>query len=257
MESANILGIRVDATTYDDALSRIIAWARAHESRYVSIATVNNVMQAYDNQDFARMMLGADLVTSDGMPLVWALRLLGIPDASRVYGPDLTPLILRAAESERLPVAFYGGTNDALDRLLTVVRVRFPRLKIAYAYSPPFRPPTPQEHRQTARDINASGAGIVLVGLSTPKQERWMAAQKGRLHAPMIGVGAAFDFLAGMKPQAPRWMMRIGMEWFFRLATEPSRLWKRYLKQNPRFIVLFILQLLKGRQSIPEATTPR
>ncbi|MBZ5723980.1 MAG: WecB/TagA/CpsF family glycosyltransferase [Acidobacteriia bacterium] len=257
MESAHILGMRVDATSYHDAVSRIVAWARLRDSRYVSIATVNNVVEAYDSRDFARIMREADLVTSDGMPLVWAMRLLGIPGASRVYGPDLTPLILGAAEREGLPAAFYGGTPDALARLLAVVQGRFPRLKIAYAFSPPFRPLTPQENQQTARDINASGAAIVLVGLSTPKQERWMAAQKGLLHAPMVGVGAAFDFLAGMKPQAPRWMMRIGMEWLFRLVTEPGRLWKRYLKQNPRFIVLFALQLLRLKHSLRQAATSR
>jgi N-acetylglucosaminyldiphosphoundecaprenol N-acetyl-beta-D-mannosaminyltransferase len=184
------------------------------------------------------------------MPLVWGLRLAGSRGASRVYGPDLTPLILRAAEREGFGVAFYGGTRDALERLLIVVRARFPELKVAYASSPPFRRPTATENQQTACDINASGAGIVLVGLSTPKQEFWMAGQKGSLRAPMIGVGAAFDFLAGMKPQAPRWMMRIGMEWFFRLVTEPRRLWKRYLKHNPRFVMLFALQLL-GLKKFP------
>lgn len=256
MESVSILGMRVDATTYHDAVSRIVKWARRHESRYVSVATVNNVMQAYDCPDFARTMADADLVTSDGMPLVWGARLLGVPHATRVYGPDLTPLILGAAEREGLPVAFYGGTPDALGRLLAAVEARFPRLKIAYALSPPFRPPTPTENRRTAGDINASGAGVVLVGLSTPKQERWMAAQKGQLAAPMIGVGAAFDFLTGMKPQAPRWMMRIGMEWLFRLITEPRRLGKRYLSQNPRFAALFVLQLaglkkFRGAPALP------
>jgi N-acetylglucosaminyldiphosphoundecaprenol N-acetyl-beta-D-mannosaminyltransferase len=204
-------------------------------------------MEAYDSPEFQTVMNRADLVTPDGVPLVWALRLLGQPEATRVYGPDLTPILLEKAAEAQIPVGFYGGSPEVLARLLAVVRHRFPKVPIAYSYSPPFRPLSPQEDARIVDGINRSGAQILFVGLNTPKQDYWMAAHKGRVQAVMVGVGAAFDFLAGAKPQAPRWMMRIGMEWFFRLVTEPRRLWKRYLKHNPRFVLLFAAQLLRQR----------
>jgi N-acetylglucosaminyldiphosphoundecaprenol N-acetyl-beta-D-mannosaminyltransferase len=240
----HILGMRVDATSYPEACRMVLAWARAGQSRYVCVATVNNVMEAWDSPDFLRIMNHADLVTPDGMPLVWGLRLLGVPGASRVYGPDLTSCLLAAAEQEQLPVGFYGGSWAVLRRLVETVAERYPRLRVAYAWSPPFRPLGLEEDLRIADEINRSGARILFVGLSSPKQDRWMAAQRGRVRAVMLGVGAAFDFLAGAKPQAPRWMMGLGLEWLFRLGSEPRRLWRRYLKHNPRFVLLFALQLL-------------
>ena len=144
-------------------------------------------------------------------------------------------------------MGFYGGTQETLDRLLDVVGKRFRRLRVPYAYSPPFRPLTPEEDAQVVEAINESGARILFVGIGCPKQERWMAAHRDRVRAVMLGVGAAFDFLAGAKPHAPRWMQTAGLEWLFRLLTEPRRLWKRYLKHNPRFLVLFARQLLTAR----------
>jgi N-acetylglucosaminyldiphosphoundecaprenol N-acetyl-beta-D-mannosaminyltransferase len=173
--------------------------------------------------------------------------MLGCKKATRVYGPDLTPVILEMAAAQGIPVGFYGGSAAALSSLTANVRLRFPSLQIAYSFSPPYRPLNPQEDLQVVEDVNQSGARILFIGLNSPKQDFWMADHKGRLSAVMVGVGAAFDFLAGTKPQAPRWMMAIGMEWFFRLVTEPRRLWKRYLKHNPRFVVLFAFQLLRLR----------
>jgi len=247
-----ILGMRVDATSYEGAVSRVLDWARAGQSKYVCVATVNQVMEAYDSPDFQRVMRAADLVTPDGMPLVWGLRLLGISGATRVYGPDLAPQLLCAAEEEGIPVGFYGGSPQVLKRLIEVVLERFPQLRVAYAWSPPFRPLGPEEDQRVTDEINGSGARILFVGLNTPKQDLWMAHHWGRIPAVMLGVGAAFDFLAGAKPQAPRWMMRAGLEWFFRLATEPRRLWRRYLFQNPRFVLLFLMQLL-GLKRFPSA----
>jgi N-acetylglucosaminyldiphosphoundecaprenol N-acetyl-beta-D-mannosaminyltransferase len=251
MTSDFIVGMKVDGTSYADAASRILDWADRRCSRYVCVATVNNVMEAWDSAEFRRVMNEADLVTPDGMPLVWGLRLLGRNGATRVYGPDLTPVVLRMAAEHGVPVGFYGGSPPVLDRLQEVVRARFPLLRIAYAFSPPFRPLTPKEDEEVTAAINASGARILFIGLNTPRQDFWMAAHKNRIGCVMLGVGAAFDFLAGSKAQAPRWMMKIGMEWFFRLLTEPRRLWKRYLKHNPRFVVLFSLQLL-GWKKFPE-----
>jgi N-acetylglucosaminyldiphosphoundecaprenol N-acetyl-beta-D-mannosaminyltransferase len=239
-----LLGMRVDATSYSDAARRVIDWARRGESRYVCCASVNNVMEAYDSAEFRGIMNSANLVTPDGMPLVWGLRLLGARPAARVYGPDLTALVVEAAAREGLPVGFYGASAATLGRLADSLRHRFPSLRIAYTFSPPFRALAPEEDEQVVREINTSGARIVFVGLSTPKQERWMAAHRGGVRAVMLGVGAAFDFLAGTKPQAPRWMRSAGLEWLFRLLAEPARLGPRYFRHNPRFVAFFALQLL-------------
>lgn len=252
---AAILGTPVKPTSYADASNVACTWAAGRLSRYICIATVNNIMEAHDSPAFAQVMNNADLVTPDGVPLVWALRLLGHKKATRVYGPDLTPIILEKAAAAGLCVGFYGGAPAVLDRLLRAVIRRFPTLQVAYAVSPPFRPLTSEEDAAVVQAINLSGARILFIGLSTPKQDYWMAAHKGRVQAVMLGVGAAFDFLAGTKHQAPRWMMRIGMEWFFRLLTEPRRLWRRYLKHNPRFVVLFLMQLLRLRRFPRPAAT--
>ena len=243
-----ILGIRVHATSYAHTTALVLDWARLRSSRYVCVATVSQVMEAYDSADFVRVMNEADLVTPDGMPLVWGLRRLGHSGATRVYGPDLTPVVLQAAAANHLPVGFYGGSPQALERLQRAMLQQIPGLEIAYAFSPPFRPLTAEEDEHVVEKINLSGARILFIGLNNPKQEYWMAAHRGRVQAVMLGVGAAFDFLSGTKAQAPRWMMRIGMEWFFRLVTEPRRLWKRYLKHNPRFVALFAAQLLGMKQ---------
>jgi N-acetylglucosaminyldiphosphoundecaprenol N-acetyl-beta-D-mannosaminyltransferase len=194
------------------------------------------------------MVNAADLVVPDGVPLVWMMRRLGFPQQERVYGPDLTLRILEAAAQEGIPVGFYGSTPQTLERLLENLRRRFPALQVAYRCSPPFRPLTPEEDETVVREINASGTRVLFVGLGCPKQERWMAAHKGRVQAVMMGVGAAFDFLAALKPQAPRWMQRAGLEWLFRLLSEPRRLWRRYFYHNPRFAVLALLQLLRERR---------
>ena len=242
-----ILGMRVDATSYPEATDRIISWAKAGESRTVCVAAVNNVMVSRDDPTFLEVMNGADLVTSDGMPLVWGLRALGIRSASRVYGPELTPTVMSRAAAEGVPVAFVGGTDPILDKLIERAAAEFPDLRVAYRVSPPFGPTTPEDDERIERAINASGARIVFVGLGCPKQERWMARQQGKIRAVMIGVGAAFDFMAGVKPQAPEVLRRWGFEWAFRLVTEPRRLWRRYLQQNPRFVLLFGTQLLAAR----------
>jgi N-acetylglucosaminyldiphosphoundecaprenol N-acetyl-beta-D-mannosaminyltransferase len=246
-ERTKVLGVQVSSTSYEDAVCRIVRWARARESRYVCVAAVNNVMESYDVPCVQTAMNESDLLTPDGMPLVWALRLLGRSEASRVYGPDLTPRILERAEQLGIPVGFYGASASVLAGLMCVVHERYPALRVGYAASPPFRPLASSEDEEVVTEINASGVRILFVGLGTSKQDLWMAEHRGRIQAVMIGVGAAFDFLAGSKRQAPRWMMPIGLEWLFRLCTEPRRLWRRYLKQNPRFIWLLLAQLIRSR----------
>jgi N-acetylglucosaminyldiphosphoundecaprenol N-acetyl-beta-D-mannosaminyltransferase len=241
------LGVRVDATNYERATDQILDWAAQKLSRLVCCASVNNIMTARDSSEFGKVMASADLVTSDGMPLVWLLRRLGIRDAERVYGPDLMPSVLEAAARSGVPVGLYGGSAEVLARLVERLTARFPSLNIAYSESPPFREPTPDEDLRTVNALAGAGVRILFVGLSTPKQERWMYSHRGRVDAVMLGVGAAFDFLAGAKPQAPRWMQRRGLEWLFRLTTEPRRLWRRYLGQNPRFAILALAQVLRER----------
>jgi N-acetylglucosaminyldiphosphoundecaprenol N-acetyl-beta-D-mannosaminyltransferase len=241
----HFLGMKVDATSYQDATMRVLDWAGTGESRYVCIATVHMVMEACDSLGFRQAVNRADLVTPDGMPLVWGLRLLGVPHATRVYGPDLTRMLLERSAEGRIPVGLYGGTQSSIARLREILPKDFPGVNIVFAESPPFRPLRPEEDRTYVEQINRSGVRLLFVGLGCPKQECWMAEHIGQVRAVTLGVGAAFDFLAGTKPQAPDWMQHRGLEWLFRLIKEPRRLWRRYLVHGPRFVLLFGLQLLR------------
>ena len=243
----HILGVRVDAVSYESATQNIVTWARERESRYVCATSVHGVIESSQDEGFRRILNGADLITPDGMPLVWGLRHLGLPFATRVYGPNLTLKVCEAAASAGVSLALYGGTEESLAHFSRFLETSFPAIKIACAISPPFRPLSPEEDDAFTRRINDSGAGIVLVGIGCPKQEKWMAHHKGAISAVMLGVGAAFDFHAGRVPQAPSWVQRAGLEWFFRLASDPRRLWKRYFRIVPRFIGLFGLQLAQRR----------
>ncbi len=246
LNSRFILGTRTDSTNYKDAATQVLAWAKIPECRYVCVSNVHVTMESYDSSEYRAIVNGADLVTPDGMPLVWALRLFGVAEATRVYGPTLMEHVLERAAEVGVGVGFYGTTPEVLTRLLQACQRRFPALPVVYAHAPPFRQLTAEEDAVVVREINGSGARILFVGLGCPKQERWMASHKGRVNAVMLGVGAAFDFLAGLKPQAPGWVQRAGLEWLFRLATEPRRLWRRYAYHNPRFVALLARQYLKS-----------
>jgi N-acetylglucosaminyldiphosphoundecaprenol N-acetyl-beta-D-mannosaminyltransferase len=247
--SVDVLGTRVDATSYEDAAARIVEWAREGRSASVCAASVNNVMGAYDHRGFQLVMRRADLVTPDGMPLVWALHLFGVRTASRVAGPDLMPRVLRLAAASGIPVGFFGGTSEALTDLRSWAETMFPGLIVSFAYDPPFRAWSEQEEERVLREVAESGTRILFVGLGCPKQEIWMDRVRGRVPAVMVGVGAAFDFLSGRKRRAPVFLQRLGLEWLFRLASEPRRLWRRYVLKNPRFVVLFARQMLLDRLS--------
>lgn len=242
-----ILGMRVDATSYARATEQIMRWAEVEESRYVCVANVHMVMEAYDDPGFRAIVNSADLVTPDGMPLVWVLRRMGFPTQQRVYGPTLTLWVAREAARRGIPVGFYGGHPEVAQGISENLRAKFPGLQVSYCYSPPFRPLTPQEDEQVVQAINEAGVRILFVGLGCPKQERWMAQHKDRIRAVMIGVGAAFDFHAGRVRQAPPWLQERGLEWLFRLLMEPRRLWRRYLWHNPRFVALVARQLLREK----------
>jgi N-acetylglucosaminyldiphosphoundecaprenol N-acetyl-beta-D-mannosaminyltransferase len=201
-------------------------------------------MEAHDVPEFRRILRRADMITPDGMPLVWILRLKGAKNQQRVYGPNFMLHVLEMATCKTIPVGFYGGEPNTLHKLVERMKSAYPGLKVDYAFSPPFRVLSESELDEIRQGIVKSGVRILLVGLGCPRQERWIDAQRGVIPAVMIGVGAAFDFHAGLKPQAPAWMQKLGLEWLFRLLTEPRRLWKRYLYSVPRFIVLAAADLL-------------
>ena len=239
-----VLTLQVSALDLAEAAEQVLAWAEARESRSVCVANVHMVMEAWDDPGFRELVNAADLVTPDGVPLVWALRLQGRDSQERVYGPALMLETCRLAAQRGMPVGLYGSREAVLQELRARLCARFPGLRIVYSHSPAFRPLTPEETDACLAAIRRSGARILFVGLGCPKQERWMAAHRGQLRTVMLGVGAAFDFHAGTLPQAPGWMQRLGLEWAFRLAQEPGRLWWRYFKHNPRFLVLLALQHL-------------
>jgi len=237
----------VAVTTIEQTGGAILAAARYGESRYVCVANVHMCMETFDAAEFNSVVSNADLVVPDGRPLVWALSALGAKKAEHVRGSDLLLHLCKQAEQEQLPIGLYGGTPESLIDFQIFLTTIFPRLTIAFAASPPFRDLTMEEQERYVQEIEASGARILFVGIGCPKQERWMAAHKGKVPCVMIGVGAAFDFFSGRKKHAPRWMQHAGLEWLFRLASDPRRLWKRYLKHNPRFVFYFAGQLIRQR----------
>jgi len=247
--SRTILDTRVDATDYDATTRFILDRAASGEPGYVCAANVHMVMEARDHSTFRDVVNGACLVTADGMPLVFMLRRLGIKAASRVYGPDLMLRLCETAANEDVPIALFGGTPESLEELQTRFARRFPALRVVYAHAPPFRPLTDDEDATEVRRIVESGAKLLFVGLGCPKQENWMHLHASRIGAVMLGVGAAFDFHAGRVRQAPAWMQRLSLEWAFRFAMEPKRLWKRYLRHNPRFVWYAARQLLTRTKS--------
>jgi N-acetylglucosaminyldiphosphoundecaprenol N-acetyl-beta-D-mannosaminyltransferase len=216
---------------------------------YMTAAAVNLVMCADEDPTARAAVLGATLAVPDGQPLVWALRALGHEHATRVYGPDLMAHFCARAARAGTPMYLYGGRSpEALQTLEERLRERFAGLEIVGGFSPPFRDLTAEEEERVIEKIDSSGAEVVWVGTGQPKQEKWMAHMRGRLSAPLlVGVGAAFDFHAGLISQAPRWMQRNGLEWTYRLSREPRRLWRRYAQRNPRFMAGFLRQYARER----------
>jgi len=244
-----VLGVGISATSYGEACWLTRAWIDAGRKesvpgRYVCVTSVHGIMASRSDAGFRRILNDADLVTPDGMPVVWAMRSFGRRQQSRVYGPNLVLALCEQAAHLGHRIFLYGATPDTLDRLTHNLQARFARLQIAGSYAPPFRQLTPEEDADVIRRIRESAADLVFVGISTPKQERWMSAHRSTLPGVvMFGVGAAFDFHAGRVSQAPGWMQRNGLEWFYRLLMEPRRLWKRYLLETPLFLPLWFLQL--------------
>jgi N-acetylglucosaminyldiphosphoundecaprenol N-acetyl-beta-D-mannosaminyltransferase len=242
-----VLGVPLAVSDYGEVLDWMEGVIAADGRAYVTAAAVNLVMSAHEDPQAMAAALGATLAVPDGQPLVWALRALGHRHATRVYGPDLMAAFCARAARTGIPIFLYGGrTADALAVLERRLCERFPGLRIAGSFWPPFRELSAREEESVIAAIDGSGAEVVWVGTGQPKQEKWMLHMRPRLRAPLlVGVGAAFDFHAGLIPQAPRWVQRAGLEWAFRLWREPRRLWRRYARHNPRFVVRFAAQWLR------------
>src|SRR3954449_7202855 len=244
-----VLGIPLALTDYDGVLDWIDSAAEAGHRGYLCVAATHTVMAAQEDPGLREAVVAADFTVADGQPLVWALKVLGHKLGDRVYGPELMDRACARAAQTGQRFYLYGGRNQgALAQLARVLRLRHPGLQIVGGYVPPYRELTDAEEEAVVADIRRSGADIVWVGIGVPKQEKWMARMRHRIDAPVfVGVGAAFDFHAGLIPQAPHWMQRLGLEWLFRFAHEPRRLWRRYLRYNPLFVVGFAQQYLRHR----------
>jgi len=248
-DSVGVLGVPLAVTDYDEMLDWIDATVAARQPGYVCVCNVHTVMASREDPALRHALLCSSINVPDGQPLVWAMNALGCALADRVYGPDLMLRACERAAATGQRFYLYGGRNQgALFQLALNLRQRFPGIKIVGGYCPPFRPLNEEEREAIVAEVNGSRADVVWVGIGVPKQEKWMAALRPQLDAPvLIGVGAAFDFHAGLVPQAPDWMQRFGLEWTYRLAREPRRLWRRYLRYNPRFVSAFARQFAEHR----------
>jgi len=249
MPTARLLDLQLALTDYDGTLDWIDAAVAAGAREYICVAAVHTLMESREDAALRDAVERAAFTVPDGQPLVWALRALGHDIDARVYGPELMARAMERARRTGQRHYLYGGRDQsALFQLTLRLRSRFPGVRIVGGYAPPFRPLSEAELDAVADEINRTGPDVVWVGIGVPKQEKWMAAMRDRLEAPvLIGVGAAFDFHAGLVPQAPPWMQRRGLEWAFRLMQEPRRLWRRYARHNPRFVVRFAHQWLAER----------
>jgi N-acetylglucosaminyldiphosphoundecaprenol N-acetyl-beta-D-mannosaminyltransferase len=233
----DVLGVHVNASSFEAALATFTEWVEQGRREFATFTGVHGVMESQRDAELLRIHNQAGFVACDGMPLVWSCRAAGRPESERVYGPDVMLAFSAIAADRGFRMFLYGGKEGTPELLAQRLRARFPKIRIVGSHSPPFRDLSDHEVRDEVALINASGADVVWVGLSTPKQERWMAARRRMLDAPvLLGVGAAFDMHAGLVPQAPAFMQRSGLEWLFRLGTEPRRLWRRYLRNNPAFV---------------------
>ena len=252
MSTKELLGVDFALTDYDGALARVEQMVSGEERGYLCLTSVHGLMESRRDPGLAAALRGATLNLPDGMPVVWALNLLseGKPLHDRVYGPTLMERACERATESGTPVYLYGGHDEAaLRELKTGLRRRSPAIEIAGAWSPPHRELSAEEEKEVAARIDSSGAKIVWCGISTPRQEKWVARMRPLVQAPVLAsVGAAFDFLAGRAPQAPSWMQRRGLEWAYRLGREPRRLGPRYLRSNPAFVAAVARQYARERR---------
>lgn len=238
----DVIGVPIDVVGWSAARRILLDWGRTNASRYVCICNVHSVVTAGGDDEYLRVIEEADMATPDGAPVAWTLRKKGFREQERINGPDLMWRLCADAESAGVPIGLHGSTDATLKLLRDKLLTEFPDLKIAHCMSPPFRTLSDAEDDRIVQAINDEVVGLLFVGLGCPKQEKWMAAHRGRINAVMLGVGAAFDFHAGTVSRAPGWMREHGLEWLHRLLSEPRRLARRYIATNS----LFILKTLKG-----------
>jgi N-acetylglucosaminyldiphosphoundecaprenol N-acetyl-beta-D-mannosaminyltransferase len=247
-----VLDVPLGLIDYDGTLNWIDRMVAAGQRGYVCVCNVHTVMASAEDPELRAALMGSSVNVPDGQPLVWALNLLGNSLPDRVYGPELMARSCARAAVSGQRIYLYGGRNQgALVQLALNLRQRYPGVRIVGGYSPPHRPLASDEREAVINEINGSRADVVWVGIGVPKQEKWMAKMRDELQAPvLIGVGAAFDFHAGLVPQAPSLLQESGLEWAYRLAHEPRRLWRRYMRYNPRFILAFARQLRDHRRAM-------
>jgi N-acetylglucosaminyldiphosphoundecaprenol N-acetyl-beta-D-mannosaminyltransferase len=240
-----VIGFSISIGKYGEFISQITEKARNGGSEYVCVANVHMFIEAHHDASFSSIVKDAFLVTPDGKPLTWALRILHHIRQERVAGMDILPDLLERSNTETIPVFFYGGKASLLEKAGGFLKERYPGLRIAGMYSPPFKTLSDAEENEVAKMINNSGAKLVFVVLGCPKQEKWMAQMKGKINAVMVGIGGALPVLVDLQKRAPRWMQKAGLEWLYRLGQEPKRLWRRYLSTNPVFIYLLFKERIR------------
>jgi len=244
-----VLGALIDALSWDEAVERIVAWGEERASRYVCFCNVHSVVTTMLDPEFQTVVNSADMAAPDGAPVAWALRRMGAEGQERINGPDLMWRYLAMAEKLGQSVFFYGSTEETLAGLRANLNRRFPALKVAGMHSPHFCDSDPEQDEADIAMINQSEANVAFIALGCPKQEKWMGSHYGRVHATMIGVGAAFDYHAGVLKRAPLWWQQNGLEWLYRVLMEPRRLFKRYLITNTLFLFGFARQLIVAKLS--------
>lgn len=251
MEHINLLHFKITLGRYPQFIEHILSLAAERRSSAVYVANVHMFIEAYKSAAFSQIISEGDVVTPDGMPLTWALKLVHGINQDRVAGMDILPELLGGLGARKLPVYIYGGTPELISRTEDYLAANYPKLPVAGLHSPPFRPMTGEEEARIISDINSSGAAVVFVVLGCPKQENWIASMKGKVNAVMIGIGGALPVLIGMQKRAPKWMQKNGLEWAYRFYQEPQRLWKRYFSTNSLFLYLIAKEKLKRRRNRP------
>lgn len=252
LPTQRVLDFPITALRFEEQIQTILKWAIARKSKTVCVANVHMLMEAHWNPNFANIVQNSDLVTPDGMPLVWMMRQMGARYQDRVAGMDIFLEICKRAQTHNVSVFFVGSQTEILTKMLTRLEQEFPQLKIAGMEPLPFCPVRETEDKALINKINSSGAGVVWVSLGCPKQEKWMIQHKDKIQSVMVGVGGVFPVYAGIQKRAPRIVRDLGLEWLYRCIQEPRRLWRRYATTIPAFIWLVIRQLLlSNRHLIP------
>lgn len=244
MNRKSFITLNISIGRYADFIKAITGLALKKESSYICIANVHMAIEAYYDKNFANLVNAADIITPDGVPLAKGIKMIYGIDQDRVAGMDLLPDLIEQSATHQLGIFFYGGTQKMLDETCAYIKENYPLADIKGAISPPFRSLSPQEEEDTVNQINIASPHIVFVVLGCPKQEKWMAAMKGRVNSLMIGVGGALPVMIGQQKRAPNWMQKYSLEWLYRLFQEPKRLFKRYFITNTVFIFLLLRQLI-------------